>query len=51
MLDALAGDEPGDGGEHGDAVVAGGVDRTPALRAGGHPTHPEAIMRRFDPDS
>jgi hypothetical protein len=49
--DALAGDEAGDCGEHGDAVVGGGVNRTPALRAGGNPTHPEAIMRRFDPDS
>src|SRR5215218_3577291 len=52
-LDAhtFARDESGDGGEHGDAVISGGIYHTPTLRAGGNPTHPEAIMTRLDPDS
>src|SRR5918996_3661001 len=48
---ALAGDEARYGREDGDSMVAGGIDHTPTLRAGGNPTHPEAIMRRLDPDS
>ena len=50
-LDTLARDETGNGGEHGDAVIAACLNQTPALRAGGDPTHPEAIVTRFDVDS
>jgi hypothetical protein len=50
-LHAFAGNQAGDGSEHGDAVIAGGSNRTPTLRAGGDPTNPEAIMRGFDADS
>src|SRR6266508_121536 len=47
----LTRDETSDCGEHRDAVISSGVNHTPTLRAGGNPTHPEAIMRRFDANS
>src|ERR671925_141301 len=52
-LDAhpFARDQPGDRGQHGDAVISEGSDRAPTRRAGRHPTNPEAIMTRLDADS
>src|SRR6266540_3428260 len=52
-LDAysLTRDETRDCGDHRDAVISSCVNHTPTLRAGGNPTHPEAIVRRFDANS